>query len=61
MKEVAAKLKKTKILALDFDGVMTDNKLIVDEDGKESVVCNRADGLGIEMLKKHTFTCFRPY
>jgi len=37
---------------LDFDGVMTDNKVIADENGKESVVCNRSDSLGIEMLKK---------
>ena len=54
MREVVTKLRKIKLLALDFDGVMTDNRLIVDETGKESVVCNRADGLGIEMLKKHT-------
>lgn len=36
----------------DFDGVMTDNKVIVREDGKESVVCNRSDGLAISILKK---------
>lgn len=54
MRNVIAELKKIKLLALDFDGVMTDNKLIVDENGKESVICNRADGLGIEMLKKNT-------
>lgn len=41
-----------KLLALDFDGVLTDNKVIVDQNGKESVVCNRSDGLGIELLKK---------
>lgn len=46
------KLRKTKLLVLDFDGVMTDNRVIVDEDGKESVVCNRGDGLGLEMLRK---------
>ncbi len=43
---------KIKLLALDFDGVMTDNKVIVDENGKESVVCNRSDGMGIEKIKK---------
>lgn len=41
-----------KLLVLDFDGVMTDNRVLVSEDGKESVFCNRSDGLGIEMLKK---------
>jgi YrbI family 3-deoxy-D-manno-octulosonate 8-phosphate phosphatase len=42
-----------KLLALDFDGVMTDNSVIVDENGKESVVCNRSDGMGVEIIKKH--------
>ena len=40
-----------KLLALDFDGVLTDNKVIVDENGEESVVCNRSDSLGMELLK----------
>lgn len=44
--------KKIKAIALDFDGVMTDNKVLVSEDGKESVFCNRADGWGINLLKK---------
>ena len=38
-------------IVFDFDGVFTDNKVIVTEDGKEAVTCNRADGLGIEMLR----------
>lgn len=36
----------------DFDGVFTDNSVLIDEDGKESVICNRSDGLGISKLKK---------
>ena len=43
---------KIKLLVLDFDGVLTDNRVLVSEDGKESVFCNRSDGLGIEMMKK---------
>lgn len=46
------KLKRTALLALDFDGVLTDNRVLVSEDGKESVFCHRGDGLGIERLKK---------
>ncbi len=38
-------------IVFDFDGVFTNNKVIVDENGKESVICNRADGLGIKMLR----------
>ena len=40
-----------KLLVLDFDGVMTDNSVLVREDGQESVTCNRSDGLGIGMLR----------
>lgn len=40
-----------KLVAYDFDGVMTDNRVLVAQDGKESVVCNRGDGLGINMIK----------
>lgn len=43
---------KICLLALDFDGVLTNNKVIVDENGKESVICNRSDGLGIDIIKK---------
>lgn len=40
-----------RLLVLDFDGVLTDNKVLVDETGRESIVCNRSDGLGLERLK----------
>jgi YrbI family 3-deoxy-D-manno-octulosonate 8-phosphate phosphatase len=40
------------LLLYDFDGVMTDNKVTVGEDGKEYVVCNRSDGLAVSVLKK---------
>lgn len=35
----------------DFDGVMTDNKVIVTQDGLEAVRCDRSDGMGLEILK----------
>lgn len=38
-------------LVLDFDGVMTNNKVFVDENGTESVRCCRSDGMGIGLLK----------
>lgn len=44
-------LKNIQLIVYDFDGVMTDNKVIVREDGLESVVVNRSDGLAIEMIK----------
>lgn len=53
IKQFSAKLADIKLLALDFDGVLTDNRVLVDEDGKEAVFCSRGDGFGIEQLKKH--------
>jgi len=40
------------LIVYDFDGVMTDNKLYIDQDGKEMVQVNRADGLGVAEIKK---------
>ena len=44
--------KRVKLLVMDFDGVLTDNRIWVDEVGKEQVAANRSDGLGIWMLTK---------
>jgi 3-deoxy-D-manno-octulosonate 8-phosphate phosphatase (KDO 8-P phosphatase) len=46
------KIPIPSLLVFDFDGVLTDNKVILDQNGKESVVCDRGDGLGIEMARK---------
>lgn len=40
-----------KLIASDFDGVMTDNRVLMDENGKESVYVSRADGQAVHMLK----------
>lgn len=40
-----------KLIVYDFDGVMTDNRVFITQDGKESVACNRGDGLGINLIK----------
>jgi YrbI family 3-deoxy-D-manno-octulosonate 8-phosphate phosphatase len=39
-------------LVFDFDGVFTDNRVTVLEEGREAVVCSRGDGMGIELLRK---------
>ena len=39
-------------LVLDFDGVFTDNRVIIDQDGREAVLCDRSDGLGVAQLKQ---------
>ena len=36
----------------DFDGVMTDNRVLVNDTGSESVFCNRSDGLAISEFRR---------
>lgn len=38
-------------LVFDFDGVFTDNRVWVDQDGRESVACSRSDGLRFAELR----------
>ncbi len=41
-----------KVVVTDFDGVHTNDTVIVNENGVESVVVSRSDGYGIGILKK---------
>ena len=45
-------LADIKAIAFDFDGVFTDNRVYVTQNGEEAVVCDRSDGMGISMLRK---------
>ena len=47
-----AELRRISLLVLDFDGVMTDNRVLVDETGREAVWCNRGDGWGIGSVRR---------
>ncbi len=49
----AKDIRGLKLLALDFDGTLTDGYVYVTEDGKESVRCSRKDSMGISALKKN--------
>jgi N-acylneuraminate cytidylyltransferase len=40
------------LLVLDFDGVMTDNRVWVDGQGRESVAAHRGDGWGLARLRE---------
>lgn len=44
--------EKIDLIVLDFDGVLTDNRVWVDENGLERVAAHRGDGMGISLLKK---------
>lgn len=50
-----AVLAPVALLVFDFDGVFTDNRVLVLQDGTEGVLCDRSDGLGLEMLRKSGF------
>lgn len=50
--EAVKALRHIELLALDFDGVLTDNRVLVSQDGSESVWCHRGDGRGISLLKE---------
>ncbi|MDQ0908091.1 YrbI family 3-deoxy-D-manno-octulosonate 8-phosphate phosphatase [Streptomyces canus] len=39
-------------VVLDFDGTQTDDRVLIDADGKEFVSVHRGDGLGIAALRK---------
>jgi YrbI family 3-deoxy-D-manno-octulosonate 8-phosphate phosphatase len=41
------------LIVFDFDGVLTDNRVLVFADGVEAVFCNRADGLGFDAFRRH--------
>jgi YrbI family 3-deoxy-D-manno-octulosonate 8-phosphate phosphatase len=44
--------KSIHTIVFDFDGVFTDNKVWVHEDGTECVRCDRGDGLAFDILRR---------
>ena len=49
---IADQIRKTRLLIFDFDGVFTDNRVHVNQEGTESVSCWRGDGLGLNRLRR---------
>jgi YrbI family 3-deoxy-D-manno-octulosonate 8-phosphate phosphatase len=45
-------IKSIRLIIFDFDGVFTDNAVYVDQNGVESVRCNRSDGIGLSKLRR---------
>jgi YrbI family 3-deoxy-D-manno-octulosonate 8-phosphate phosphatase len=43
---------KVSLLVLDFDGVLTDDRVYLNQDGVESVAAHRGDGMGIARLRE---------
>lgn len=40
------------VIFFDFDGVLTNNKVYLNQNGDESVRCNRSDGLAFDVIRK---------
>ena len=49
---IAALPDQIDLVVFDFDGVFTDGRVIVFQDGTEAVTCHRGDGMGIAMLRE---------
>lgn len=49
---MAKRASGIRLVVFDFDGVLTDNRVLVGEDGRESVFCNRSDGLGFDAMRR---------
>ena len=52
MTKSVRQLSSIKAFAFDFDGVFTDNRVYLSENGEETVACDRSDSMGIGMLQK---------
>lgn len=50
--KIKKKLRRIKLVVFDFDGVFTDNKVYIDQDGREMVCCWRSDGIGLQKLRE---------
>ena len=47
---LAAKIRQIRLVVLDVDGVMTDGRIIMDYEGRESKNFNVKDGHGMKIL-----------
>jgi N-acylneuraminate cytidylyltransferase len=45
-------INKIDTFIIDFDGVLTNNQVLVDGEGNEQVFCSRSDGLAFDVLRK---------
>lgn len=51
-------MNSPRLVVFDFDGVLTDNRVILMQDGKEAVCCSRSDGMAISWLRKSGIQTF---
>jgi len=53
-----ATIPQPQTIIFDFDGVLTDDRVWVDQDGREMVCCSRRDGLGFDILRQSGLKLF---
>jgi 3-deoxy-D-manno-octulosonate 8-phosphate phosphatase (KDO 8-P phosphatase) len=46
------KMRKVRVLILDVDGVLTDGRIIISDDGQETKCFHVRDGHGLKMIKR---------
>lgn len=51
-------LSDIEVFIFDFDGVLTNNLVHLNQDGKEWVSCSRSDGLAFDVLRKLKFPSY---
>jgi 3-deoxy-D-manno-octulosonate 8-phosphate phosphatase (KDO 8-P phosphatase) len=52
-KNIIGKIKAVRLLILDVDGVLTDGRIIMDDEGRETKNFNVKDGHGLKMLIRY--------
>ena len=53
-------LEQMLLIAFDFDGVFTDNKVLCDSNGVEHAMCSRSASYGLSSQRFRNDTC-KPY
>lgn len=57
-RDLASLIREIRLVVFDFDGVFTDNTVLVFTDGREAVQCWRSDGLGLRQLQRCDIEAF---
>jgi 3-deoxy-D-manno-octulosonate 8-phosphate phosphatase (KDO 8-P phosphatase) len=54
--EILARARRIRLLTCDVDGVLTDGRIHVDHDGRETKVFSALDGVGLNLLARANVT-----
>ena len=44
--------KDIEVIVFDFDGIFTNNKVYINQNGEETIRCDKSDSLGFDLLRK---------